>query len=98
MPNPKVGTVTFDVTKAVTEAKAGKVEFRVERSGAIVHAPVGRKSFTEDQLMENIRVLVGALVKAKPAAAKGTYLRSISISSTMGPGVRIDPASIAVEA
>ena len=98
MPNPKVGTVTFDVTKAVSDAKAGKVEFRVERSGAIVHAPVGRKSFNEDQLADNVRALVSALVKAKPAAAKGTYLRSVSISSTMGPGLRIDPASIEVEA
>ena len=98
MPNPKVGTVTFDVAKAVSDAKAGKVEFRVERSGAIVHAPVGRKSFNESQLADNVRALVSALVKAKPAAAKGTYLRSVSISSTMGPGLRIDPASIEVEA
>jgi large subunit ribosomal protein L1 len=98
MPNPKVGTVTFDVVKAVTEAKAGKVEFRVERSGAIVHAPIGRKSFKEDQLADNVRALISALVKAKPAGAKGTYLRSVSISSTMGPGLRIDPASIEVEA
>lgn len=98
MPNPKVGTVTFDVAKAVSDAKAGKVEFRVERSGAIVHAPVGRKSFNENQLADNVRALVSALVKAKPAAAKGTYLKSVSISSTMGPGLRIDPASIEVEA
>lgn len=98
MPNPKVGTVTFDVAKAVSEAKAGKVEFRVERSGAIVHAPVGRKSFDENQIADNVRALVSALVKAKPAAAKGTYLRSVCISSTMGPGLRIDPTSIEVEA
>jgi len=97
MPNPKVGTVTFDVTKAVTEAKAGKVEFRVERAG-VVHAPVGRVSFESDKLAENVTALVSALVKAKPAVAKGTYLRSITLSSTMGPGLRIDASSIAVEA
>lgn len=97
MPNPKVGTVTFDVTKAVTEAKAGKVEFRAEKAG-IVHAPVGKKSFEEKALADNVRSLMGALVKAKPAAAKGTYLRSITLSSTMGPGIRIDPASIEAEA
>jgi large subunit ribosomal protein L1 len=98
MPNPKVGTVTFEVTKAVKDAKAGKVEFRVERTGAIVHAPVGKKSFAEDKLFENVKAIVTALVRAKPAAAKGTYLRSITISTTMGAGVRIDPTSIDVEA
>ena len=98
MPNPKVGTVTFDVTKAVSDAKAGKVEFRVERQGAIVHAPVGKKSFTIDQIAGNVQALVSALVKAKPAAAKGTYLRSISISTTMGAGVKIDPGTVEVEA
>jgi large subunit ribosomal protein L1 len=98
MPNPKVGTVTFDVRKAVTEAKAGKVEFRVERKGAIVHVPVGKASFTEAKLLENVKALVSQLVKLKPAAAKGTYLRSITLSSTMGPGVRIDPSTIEVEA
>lgn len=98
MPNPKVGTVTFDVRKAVTEAKAGKVEFRVERKGAIVHVPVGKASFTEAKLLENVKALVNQLVKLKPAAAKGTYLRSITLSSTMGPGVRIDPSTIEVEA
>ncbi|MDH3726800.1 MAG: 50S ribosomal protein L1, partial [Myxococcales bacterium] len=97
MPNPKVGTVTFDVSKAVREAKAGKVEFRVEKAG-IVHAQVGRKSFGETELAGNVRSLVGALVKAKPPAAKGTYLRSITLSSTMGPGIRIDPGTIEVEA
>ncbi|MCB9631274.1 MAG: 50S ribosomal protein L1 [Sandaracinus sp.] len=96
MPNPKVGTVTFDVRKAVTEAKAGKVEFRVERKGAIVHVPVGKASFSQDKLLENVKALVGQLVKLKPAAAKGTYLRSITLSSTMGPGVRIDPGTIEV--
>lgn len=97
MPNPKVGTVTFDVTKAVTEAKAGKVEFRVEKAG-IVHAQVGKKSFGQTELAGNVRSLVGALVKAKPAAAKGTYLRSITLSSTMGPGIKVDPGTIEVEA
>jgi len=93
MPNPKVGTVTVDVAKAVREAKAGKVEFRVEKAG-IVHCPVGKKSFDANHLAENVRALVGALVKAKPSTAKGTYLRSITVSSTMGAGVKIDPASV----
>jgi large subunit ribosomal protein L1 len=97
MPNPKVGTVTMDVSKAVREAKAGKIEFRVERAG-IVHAPVGKRSFEIDKLEENVRALVGALIKAKPSAAKGTYLRSITLSTTMGPGIKIDPTSIEVEA
>lgn len=90
MPNPKVGTVTFDVKTAVTEAKAGKVEYRVEKAG-IVHARIGKKSFTEDKLAENADALIQALVRQKPATAKGVYLRSITMSSTMGPGVRIDP-------
>ena len=97
MPNPKVGTVTFDVSKAVREAKAGKVEFRVEKAG-IVHAQVGKRSFGEPELAGNVKSLVGALVKAKPAAAKGTYLRSITLSSTMGPGIKVDPGTIEVEA
>jgi len=97
MPNPKVGTVTFDVSKAVSEAKAGKVEFRVEKAG-IVHAQVGKRSFGEPELAGNVQSLVGALVKAKPAAAKGTYLRSITLSSTMGPGIKVDPGTIEVEA
>lgn len=97
MPNPKVGTVTFDVGKAVGEAKAGKVEFRVEKAG-IVHAQVGKRSFDEPKLEGNVRSLVSALVKAKPSAAKGTYLRSITLSSTMGPGIKIDPGTIEVEA
>lgn len=98
MPNPKVGTVTFEVGKAVRDAKAGKVEFRVERAG-IVHAPVGKKSFEPNALEDNVRAIVGALLKAKPASAKGTYMRSITLSSTMGPGVKIDPVSLeAVEA
>ncbi len=81
----------------MTDAKAGKVEFRVEQAG-LVHAAVGKKSFAEAQLADNVRSLVGALVKAKPAAAKGTYLRSITLSSTMGPGIKIDPTSIGAEA
>jgi len=93
MPNPKVGTVTFDVSKAVREAKAGKIEFRVEKAG-IVHAPVGKKSFAPEQLAENVSTLLAALVKAKPSTAKGSYLRSITLSSTMGPGIKIDPLSI----
>ncbi|HEY6877768.1 MAG TPA: 50S ribosomal protein L1 [Polyangiales bacterium] len=91
MPNPKVGTVTFDVNKAVKEAKAGKVEFRVEKAG-IVHVPVGKKSFDPSKLQDNVRALLAALIKAKPNTAKGQYLRTITLSSTMGPGIRIDPA------
>ncbi len=97
MPNPKVGTVTFDVAKAVSDAKAGKVEFRVEKAG-IVHAQVGKRSFGETELAGNVRSLVGALMKAKPAAAKGVYLRSITLSSTMGPGIKVDPGTIETEA
>jgi len=97
MPNPKVGTVTFDVSKAVREAKAGKVEFRVEKAG-IVHAQVGKRSFGETELVGNVKSLVGALVKAKPPAAKGIYLRSITLSSTMGPGIKVDPGTVEVEA
>ena len=93
MPNPKVGTVTFDVTKAISDVKAVKVEFRVERAG-IVHAPVGKRSFESDKLRENAKALLDALLRAKPASAKGTYLRSITLSSTMGPGIKIDPATV----
>ena len=92
MPNPKVGTVTFDVNKAVREAKAGKVEFRVEKAG-IVHVPVGKCSFDPTKLQDNVKALMAALVKAKPSTAKGLYLRSITLSSTMGPGIKIDPRS-----
>ncbi|HVY47380.1 MAG TPA: 50S ribosomal protein L1 [Minicystis sp.] len=90
MPNPKVGTVTFDVKTAVSEAKAGKVEYRVEKAG-IVHARIGKVSFKEDALQTNADAIIQALVRAKPATAKGVYLRSITLSSTMGPGVRVDP-------
>ncbi len=93
MPNPKVGTVTFEVGKAVSELKAGKVEFRVEKAG-IVHVPVGKASFGAQKLTENAQALLGSLIRAKPAAAKGNYLISISVASTMGPGVKVDPAAI----
>lgn len=89
MPNPKVGTVTFDVKTAVTEAKAGKVEYRVEKAG-IVHARIGKVSFKTEALKDNAAALITALVRAKPSTAKGTYLKSITLSSTMGPGVRVD--------
>lgn len=89
MPNPKLGTVTFDVAKAVTEQKSGKVEYRTEKNG-IIHVPIGKKSFDTDKLRENFNTVVGAVVKAKPAAAKGTYLKSLTISTTMGPGIKID--------
>ena len=91
MPNPKVGTVTDDVTTAVREAKAGKVEYRVEKAG-IVHARIGKVSFEAKQLLENATALIEALVRAKPSTAKGIYLRSITLSSTMGPAIKIDPA------
>jgi large subunit ribosomal protein L1 len=90
MPNPKTGTVTFDVARAVKEIKAGKIEYRADKAG-IIHAPIGKVSFSEEQLIENYRVLAETLVKAKPAAAKGQYIRSVTVSSTMGPGVRINP-------
>ena len=89
MPNPKTGTVTFEIAKAVKEIKAGKVEFRVDKTG-IVHAPVGKTSFSADSLIANTHALVDSIVKAKPSAAKGKYLRSVTVSSTMGPGIRID--------
>ena len=90
MPNPKVGSVTFDVANAVRDAKGGKVEYRVERAG-IVHARIGKASFSEQALIDNAKALVGALLRAKPSTAKGVYLRSITISSTMGPGLKVDP-------
>jgi large subunit ribosomal protein L1 len=91
MPNPKVGTVTFDLANAVRDAKGGKIEYRVEKAG-IVHARIGKVSFTEQALADNAKALIGALVRQKPSTAKGAYLRSITVSSTMGPGIRIDPA------
>lgn len=95
MPNPKVGTVTADVKTAVTNAKAGQVQFRIDKGG-IIHASIGKASFSEDALKENLLTLMSALVKAKPAAAKGQYLRRVTLSSTMGPGVRVDRATIDV--
>jgi large subunit ribosomal protein L1 len=89
MPNPKAGTVTLDVAKAVQEIKAGKVEFRVDKTG-IIHAPVGKLSFGTDQLWDNAEALIGAVLKAKPSAAKGKYVRGASLSSTMGPGIKVD--------
>ena len=93
MPNPKTGTVTTDVRKAVLEIKAGKVEFRVDKTG-IVHAPVGKTSFATESLVENAHALMDSVVKAKPSAAKGKYLKSVTLSSTMGPGIAIDTAHI----
>ena len=89
MPNPKTGTVTMDVTKAITETKAGKVEYRVDKT-AIIHCPLGKASFSEQQLTENLRTLMDAIIKAKPSAAKGTYVKSAVISSTMGPGIKLN--------
>src|SRR5215470_3064176 len=94
MPNPKLGTVTFDISRAVREAKAGKVEFRVDKAGNI-HTPVGKRSFSEQNLRDNAMALIEAIVRAKPAAAKGVYLRSLTVSSTMSPGVPIDAVAVA---
>ena len=94
MPNPKVGTVTADVAKAVRDAKAGQVQFRVDKAG-IVHATIGRRSFDSDKLTGNLRALIDALTKSKPATSKGVYLRKVAVSSTMGVGVRVDTASLA---
>ena len=91
MPNPKTGTVTPDVAKAVADSKGGKIEYRTEKNG-IVHAPIGKASFDADKLVENLATVVDALTRAKPATAKGTYMKSITVSSTMGPGVRVDPS------
>ena len=90
MPNPKAGTVTMDVTKAINDIKAGKIEYRLDKTN-IIHVPVGKASFTEEQLADNFQALMAAIVKAKPAAAKGQYLKSITLSSTMGPGVKVSP-------
>jgi large subunit ribosomal protein L1 len=93
MPNPKLGTVTMDVAQAVRDQKAGKVEYRVDKAG-IIHVSIGKKSFESSQLLENAQALFSAVIKAKPASSKGVYLQKISVSSTMGPGVRIDPVSV----
>ena len=97
MPNPKTGTVTFDVGKAVKEIKAGKVEYRVDKT-AIIHAPIGKVSFGPDKLLDNAKALIDSVIKAKPPAAKGKYVKSIALSSTMGPGVRVDLASVEAHA
>ncbi len=93
MPNPKLGTVTMDIGRAVKELKGGKIEYRVDKAG-IVHLPIGKVSFGKEKLMENLRALTETIIKAKPSSAKGTYLKSISLSTTMGPGIKIDPAKI----
>lgn len=96
MPNPKVGTVTFNVVEAIKEIKAGKVEFRVDKNG-VIHAPFGKSSFPKDHLVQNAESLIDAVVKAKPVAAKGRYLRGVSVSSTMGPGIKIDVNQLAAK-
>ena len=93
MPNPKAGTVTMDVTKAIEEIKAGKIEYRLDKTN-IIHVPVGKASFTEEQLADNFQTLIDAINKAKPSALKGTYLKSVTLSSTMGPGVKLNPAKL----
>ena len=93
MPNPKTGTVTMDVTKAVNEVKAGKIEYRVDKTG-IIHAPIGKASFEQVQLEENFKTLVDVLIKAKPASSKGQYIKSVTVSTTMGPGVKINPLKL----
>jgi len=93
MPNPKVGTVTFDLERAIREIKAGKVEFKVEKAG-IIHLPVGKVSFGFDRLLENVKTLLEVILRAKPPTSKGVYLRSIALSTTMGPGVKIDPMNV----
>ena len=93
MPNPKAGTVTMDVTKAVNDIKAGKIEYRLDKAN-IIHCPVGKASFTEEQLTENFNTLMDAIIKAKPASAKGTYMKSVTITSTMGPGVKVNPLKL----
>lgn len=94
MPNPKAGTVTMDVTKAVQDIKAGKIEYRLDKTN-IIHVPIGKASFTEEKLADNFHTLIGAINKAKPAAAKGQYLKSVVITSTMGPGIKLNPVKLA---
>ena len=93
MPNPKAGTVTMDVTKAISDIKAGKVEYRLDKTN-IIHTPIGKVSFGTEKLTDNFNTLLGAIIKAKPAAAKGQYLRSVTVASTMGPGIKINPVKI----
>ncbi|MDW0116735.1 50S ribosomal protein L1 [Sporosarcina thermotolerans] len=96
MPNPKTGTVTFDVAKAIAEIKAGKVEYRADKAG-IIHAPIGKASFDNEKLEENFKTVFETILKAKPAAAKGTYMKSVNVTTTMGPAVKIDPSSVVVK-
>ncbi|RNF38649.1 50S ribosomal protein L1 [Planococcus salinus] len=96
MPNPKTGTVTFDVTKAVQEIKAGKVEYRADKTG-IIHAPIGKVSFDDQKLAENLEAIYDVVQKAKPSAAKGTYVKSLNVTTTMGPAVKVDPSKVAVK-
>lgn len=93
MPNPKAGTVTMDVTKAINDIKAGKIEYRLDKTN-IIHVPLGKASFTEEQLNDNFQTLIGAVIKAKPSAAKGQYLKSVTLASTMGPGVKLNTAKL----
>ncbi len=93
MPNPKAGTVTMDVTKAINDIKAGKIEYRLDKTN-IIHVPLGKASFTEEQIRDNFQTLIGAIIKAKPSAAKGQYLRSVTLVSTMGPGVKLNTAKL----
>ena len=93
MPNPKAGTVTMDVTKAINDIKAGKIEYRLDKSN-IIHVPIGKASFTEEKLADNFHTLIGAIIKAKPAAAKGQYLKSVVLSSTMGPGIKLNTVKL----
>lgn len=93
MPNPKAGTVTMDVTKAIEDIKAGKIEYRLDKSN-IIHVPIGKASFSEEQLVDNFQTLIDAVIKAKPSSAKGTYLRSVTIASTMGPGVKLNTTKL----
>ena len=94
MPNPKAGTVTMDVTKAVNDIKAGKIEYRLDKTN-IIHVPIGKASFTEEQLADNFQTLIDAIIKARPAALKGQYLKSVTLTSTMGPGVKLNPMKLA---
>ena len=93
MPNPKTGTVTMDVTKAVKDVKAGKIEYRLDKTN-IIHCPIGKASFTEEQLQQNFDAIIAAIMKAKPAAVKGQFLKSVTLSSTMGPGVKLNPVKV----
>lgn len=96
MPNPKTGTVTFDVTKAINEIKAGKVEYRVDKAGNI-HVPIGKASFENEKLVENFTTVFETMLKVKPSAAKGTYMKNVTVTSTMGPGVKVDPSTVAAK-